>query len=1075
MSESYQKVEGEDDENVSNDIINSVSQKCKNSEEENDEKRYSILSWTGKKKKIPFLNFSVATVLVGAPRGEFELIREYHMTFKFVSTECKIVRRILGAHGFKEAHPHSNNVNLLWSGGHFRPYTVRGLQDFQKANHFPRSFELTRKDKLYRNIQRMQQCKGQRHFDYVPNFFVLPSERSEFHSAFLKDKGPWIVKPVASSRGRGIYLIKDLNMLPSDEQVLVCRYIQNPLLVDGFKFDCRIYVAVTSFDPLTVYMYKEGLARFSTVKYEKNFNNIRNLWMHLTNYSIQKNNENYVRCDDPEIDNYGSKWSFSALLRNLKSKGIDTKALMGRIEDLIVKTMLSAEFSIGTACRMFVPYKNCCFELFGFDVLIDEDLKPWLLEVNLSPSLACESPLDLKIKANLLTDLFNLTGFIAKDPVTVKSNKRRNSFSTRGLPQRYRSLSTSNTDLKSVSSSGDARRTPNEGLSNEDLRMIREAKEEYKRRGKFVRIYPTPESWELYSSIQEHSSSKNKTLHSALFPELWSANHQRPLSAKYMARARGIGKGVHQPQCEDQTPETAHGMAFQLRYQFYEKKLDSWDKCLGNDVDLSQKENSKLDSKAPETAYEQALLCKKREKHADFDLAKVISNGDCLSKLQAREAFATYLERVQARLVQDISASQQRQSIISFSTDVKQEEQMNLILRFLKRAAASFRHPMAIISPAKSLPILEKQRMLVRQLKEFIATYRKETVFLSDVEKMNTKKSSNDIAKQSVSNDVFHLFITIASENELEELLSVFTKSNKAASIFLGEPEDDGKKQNQQCNGAQRVSQPKITKELIVPRSSWKDLLSKRESHLEPAPQKYDQPLPAFRAYGATSSAGLKQRPVSANFSANLLGCTNSHVQHRPSSAIVTSSKSHMSTSKSKPQAEQKHGDEKLNNHLANKKAGRRIRHSSAPSQQVALTNTKNRSAVKGDTIKKEKQNLPIRNDADMTFESFVKFDYRNEEDIDNGKNDTPLSKGIPTAEQQNQEDRETYFRSRESKRIDSAVKKAQKVYYETYLKELQHDTKALVPHPPSQRPGIKKSINTNRINRLMVKPKSKD
>lgn len=46
---------------------------------------------------------------------------------------------------------------------------------------------------------------------------------------------------------------------------------------------------------------------------------------------------------------------------------------------------------------------------------------------------------------------------------------------------------------------------------------------------------------------------------------------------------------------------------------------------------------------------------------------------------------------------------------------------------------------------------------------------------------------------------------SFTSENELEELLSVFTKSNKAASIFLGEPEDDGKKQNQQCNGAQRV------------------------------------------------------------------------------------------------------------------------------------------------------------------------------------------------------------------------------------------------------------------------------
>jgi len=295
MSEDYNDAEYEDDGRASNDVISSVSKDFESASTEAEKSWRSILNWTGNKRKIPLIHFSVANVLVGAPREELEAIQKYHMTFKFVKTETRIVRKVLTAHGLKEAHPHSNNVNILWSGGHFRPYTIRGLQDFQKANHFPRSFELTRKDKLYRNIQRMQQCKGQRHFDFIPGFFVLPSERSDFHNAFLKDRGPWIVKPVASSRGRGIYLIKDLSMIPTDEQVLVCRYIQNPLLVDGFKFDCRIYVVMTSFDPLTVYMYKEGLARFSTVKYEKNFNNIRNLWMHLTNYSIQKNNENYVK------------------------------------------------------------------------------------------------------------------------------------------------------------------------------------------------------------------------------------------------------------------------------------------------------------------------------------------------------------------------------------------------------------------------------------------------------------------------------------------------------------------------------------------------------------------------------------------------------------------------------------------------------------------------------------------------------------------------------------------------------------------------------------------------------------
>ena len=46
--------------------------------------------------------------------------------------------------------------------------------------------------------------------------------------------------------------------------------------------------------------------------------------------------------------------------------------------------------------------------MFGFDILLDSDLKPWLVEVNLSPSLSCDSPLDMTIKANLVTDTFNM-------------------------------------------------------------------------------------------------------------------------------------------------------------------------------------------------------------------------------------------------------------------------------------------------------------------------------------------------------------------------------------------------------------------------------------------------------------------------------------------------------------------------------------------------------------------------------------------------------------------------------------------------------------------------------------------
>lgn len=58
---------------------------------------------------------------------------------------------------------------------------------------------------------------------------------------------------------------------------------------------------------------------------------------------------------------------------------------------------------------MNIPWKNSCFELFGFDILLDSNLNPWLLEVNLSPSLNCDSPLDQKIKGDLVAEIFDMS------------------------------------------------------------------------------------------------------------------------------------------------------------------------------------------------------------------------------------------------------------------------------------------------------------------------------------------------------------------------------------------------------------------------------------------------------------------------------------------------------------------------------------------------------------------------------------------------------------------------------------------------------------------------------------------
>ena len=98
---------------------------------------------------------------------------------------------------------------------------VPSMQPLIDSTFIIRSYELTRKDRLYQNIERLQHSKGSKHFNFVPKTFMIPSEYSEFAATHHRMRGAWIVKPVASSRGRGIFIVSH----PS--QVSTKAYAQN--------------------------------------------------------------------------------------------------------------------------------------------------------------------------------------------------------------------------------------------------------------------------------------------------------------------------------------------------------------------------------------------------------------------------------------------------------------------------------------------------------------------------------------------------------------------------------------------------------------------------------------------------------------------------------------------------------------------------------------------------------------------------------------------------------------------------------------------------------------------------------
>lgn len=103
--------------------------------------------------------------------------------------------------------------------------------------------------------------------------------------------------------------------------------------------------------------------------------------MHLTNYSINKLSSQYTANEDANACK-GHKWTISKLWEYMEGKGVNTKHLWKSLQDLVVKTLISGESSISQLYKANVMSRYNCYELFGIDVLLDEKLKPWLLEVN---------------------------------------------------------------------------------------------------------------------------------------------------------------------------------------------------------------------------------------------------------------------------------------------------------------------------------------------------------------------------------------------------------------------------------------------------------------------------------------------------------------------------------------------------------------------------------------------------------------------------------------------------------------------------------------------------------------------
>eukprot|EP00471_Norrisiella_sphaerica_P001675 CAMPEP_0184486188 /NCGR_PEP_ID=MMETSP0113_2-20130426/7723_1 /TAXON_ID=91329 /ORGANISM="Norrisiella sphaerica, Strain BC52" /LENGTH=949 /DNA_ID=CAMNT_0026867947 /DNA_START=293 /DNA_END=3142 /DNA_ORIENTATION=+ len=295
--------------------------------------------------------------------------------------------------------------NILWTWSRPSSIDFDSLLVWQRVNHFPESLHLTRKDSMKYYIEDLATSRHGESFRIIPETYALPEQFDICHAAVtMSHSAPWIVKPNRLSRGRGIYIINHPSMIPDSGNVIVSRYIASPLLIDGFKFDLRLYVLVTSFQPLEVFLYQKGFARLASQRYQGPNTELDNPFVHLTNTSIQrKSGENHS-------SHFGEqgKMTLEDCLDYLENTyKIDIPNLMKKIRELVLASLVSVNHAIA-------PNRNC-FEVFGFDVLVDQHFRPWLMEINSSPSLNVSSSIDKKVKVSLIRDVLRIVDPIPYD------------------------------------------------------------------------------------------------------------------------------------------------------------------------------------------------------------------------------------------------------------------------------------------------------------------------------------------------------------------------------------------------------------------------------------------------------------------------------------------------------------------------------------------------------------------------------------------------------------------------------------------------------------------------------------
>ncbi|QIT56082.1 tubulin--tyrosine ligase family protein [Aquisalimonas sp. 2447] len=308
----------------------------------------------------------------------------------------------------------ADDWDTCWYTGMPDKSAFRQLDATRTINHIPGNNGLTIKSNLYRTLAEMHEriaaqeghdSEAARRLRFFPKVYSMPTEYHALQEAARDNPAAhWILKPKNAARGKGISVLEDVALAPLDNASMVQAYVGNPHTMWGHKYVLRLYAVITSVVPLRVYLYEEGSAKLASAPYDpEHFDNV---YAHLTNPDVNATN---TESESPVV--FRSLASYRQWLRD---DGHDDEKLFARLRDMVALTAIGVRERMRNRLAEIDADTSGCYELLGFDCLVDADLNPWILECNLSPSLeVCAAPKDggdveEQTKRRLVADLVHL-------------------------------------------------------------------------------------------------------------------------------------------------------------------------------------------------------------------------------------------------------------------------------------------------------------------------------------------------------------------------------------------------------------------------------------------------------------------------------------------------------------------------------------------------------------------------------------------------------------------------------------------------------------------------------------------